>query len=165
MQEHKLQVTPGKLPDSLKTIPFFEGLDEDTMEAIVANTTILDCAQGDRVVEEGQTGQSLYFLLQGTLRVVKDGTTIAAARRSGAMLGEVALLNKSGTRSATLIVESAPCYVLRVDQAFLEGLSNETRNAYYASLYRFLAILLAERLERSSEMLAVAERRLSELGG
>lgn len=163
MQEHKLEFTPGKLPASLTSIPFFDGMDEDTLNAIIENTTILDCERGERVVEEGESDRSMFFLLQGTLRVVKDGSTIAAARRSGALLGELALLNESGKRSATLVVEQSPCYVLRVDQGFLDGLSIEARNAYYAWLYRFLANLLAERLERTSEFLAASERRLAEL--
>ena len=162
MQEHKLELFPGELPESLNAIPFFESLDEDTLKAIMENTTILECQPGDHVVEEWEDGSSMYFLLQGTLRIVKDGTIIGAARRSGAMLGELALLNQSGTRSATLVVEGAPCYVLRVDQSFLDGLYKDARNAYFASLYRFVADLLAERLERTTEMLAVAQRRLSE---
>ena len=164
MREHKLEHTPGKLPNGLTSIPFFQGMDSETLETIVENTTILDCEPGDRVVEEGEIDRTLFFLLKGSLRVIKDGTTIAAARGGGAMLGELALLNEAGKRSATLVVEQAPCYVLKVDQGFLDGLTLETRNAYYAWLYRFLANLLAERLERTSELLAAAEKRLTEHG-
>ena len=165
MKEHRLEHQPGKMPAALKSIPFFQGMEPDTLETIVANTTILDCELGDRVTEEGDADRSLFFLLEGTLRVIKDGTTIASARASGALLGELALLNETGTRSASLVVERAPCYVLKVDQGFLESLNAESRNAYYAWLYRFLANLLAERLERTSNPLAAAEKRLAESGG
>ena len=165
MKEHRLDHQPGKMPPSLKAIPFFQGMDPEILEAIVQNTTILDCEAGDRIAEEGETGHSLFFLLQGSLRVMKDGTSIAAARRAGDMLGELALLNEDGTRFASLVVESTPCYLLRVDQGFLDGLDPEARNAYYAWLYRFLANLLAQRLERTSEILASTEKRLAELGG
>ena len=164
MQEHRLDHQPGQIPPSLKSIPFFEGMEPDILEAIVQNTTILDCEAGDRIAKEGESGHSLFFLLQGSLRIMKDGTSIAAARRAGELLGELALLNEGGTRFASIVVESTPCYLLRVDQGFLDGLDAEARNAYYAWLYRFLANLLAQRLERTSEVLASTEKRLADLG-
>ncbi|MEM0970507.1 MAG: hypothetical protein AAGJ31_14220, partial [Verrucomicrobiota bacterium] len=63
---------------------------------------------------------------------------------------------------ATLVAETQ-VYCLRVDPSFLEDLSDVERSAYYASLYCFLAKLLAERLDSTTTKLAIAEQRLSEL--
>jgi CRP-like cAMP-binding protein len=160
MKEYRLQSSPGEVPGPVANIPFFAGIAPDTLKEIVKHTNILDCDPGDHLVEEGSADQSLLFLLKGKVRVEKEDTIIAATSATGELLGEIALL-KDGTRSATLVAETH-VYSLKVDQHFLDNLSDTDRNAYYAGLYRFLAELLAKRLEATSQKLARAEQLLAQ---
>ena len=50
----------------------------------------------------------------------------------------------------------------RIDR--LDKLSREETNAYYAVLYRFVAMLLAERLAETSKRVVHLEKRLSQAG-
>ncbi|MEO0445355.1 MAG: cyclic nucleotide-binding domain-containing protein, partial [Verrucomicrobiota bacterium] len=161
MKEYRPDIRPGEIPASVSDIPFFKVLGNETLNHILDHTTILDCEPGDHIVEEGSSDQSLLFLLKGKVRVTKEGTSISASWGSGELLGEVAML-RDGKRSATLVAETQ-VYCLRVDPSFLEDLSDVERSAYYASLYCFLAKLLAERLDSTTTKLAIAEQRLSEL--
>jgi CRP/FNR family transcriptional regulator, cyclic AMP receptor protein len=158
MKEYRPDIRPGTIPEPVSQIPFFQALSPSTVRHILDHTTVLDCEPGDHIVEEGDADPSLLFLLKGKVRVVKDGTLIGATWGPGQMLGEIALLT-DGIRSATLVAENH-VYCLRMKSGFLEELSDVERSAYYASLYCFLAKLLAERLEETSVKLARAEQML-----
>lgn len=77
------------------------------------------------------------------------------------MLGELAVL-RHGQRTASLIA-ATHVYCLKTKSDFLERLSPETEAAYHAVLYRFLAELLARRLDAATLKLARAEQMLAEL--
>jgi CRP-like cAMP-binding protein len=163
MKEYPLDYRPGSVPAPVAQIPFFQTLSTEVVEGMLASTTILDCEPRDVVIEEGAASDDLLFLLKGRIRVQKDGEVIAAASGSGELLGEIALL-KDGQRTATIVAETQ-VYCLRVKQSFLEDLNAEARNAYYAGMYRFLAELLAQRLEATSTKLASVEKMLAQSRG
>ena len=164
MKEYPLDYRPGSVPAPIGQIPFFKTLTPEIIEGMMASTRILDCEPGDVIIEDGTEESDLFFLLKGRVRVQKDGTIIGAASGSGELLGEIALLKEDHQRTASIVAETQ-VYCLKVSQAFLDGLSVESRNAYYAAMYRFLAELLAQRLERTSEKLVSVERLLAEARG
>lgn len=163
MKEYPLNYRPGTVPTPIAEVPFFKTLEPETVEQMLANTTILDCEPGDIVIEEGCDEQDLLVLLKGRVRVQKDGSVIGAASDSGELFGEIALL-KEGQRTATIIAETH-VYCLKVKRNFLDELNAEALNAYYAAMYRFLAELLARRFDTASEKLASAEKMIAELRG
>jgi signal-transduction protein with cAMP-binding, CBS, and nucleotidyltransferase domain len=163
MKEYPLNYRPGTVPTPIAEVPFFKTLEPETVEQMLANTTILDCEPGDIVIEEGCDEQDLLVLLKGRVRVQKDGSVIGAASESGELFGEIALL-KEGQRTATIIAETH-VYCLKVKRNFLDELNAEALNAYYAAMYRFLAELLARRFDTASEKLASAEKMIAELRG
>jgi hypothetical protein len=61
---------------------------------------LTELSPGDTLVEQGDTGDALFLLLDGILAVEVDGRTLAEIG-PGAVLGERALL-EGGTRTATL---------------------------------------------------------------
>jgi Cyclic nucleotide-binding domain len=66
---------------------------------------------GDTLVRQGETGSDLYLLLDGVIRVDRDGTTLAEYG-PGAILGERAHL-ETGARTSTLVAVT-PCRVAAV---------------------------------------------------
>ena len=164
MKEYPLDYRPGSVPAPIGQIPFFQTLTPEIIEGMMASTRILDCEPNDVIIEDGAEESDLLFLLKGRVRVQKDGTIIGAASGSGELLGEIALLKEDHQRTASIVAETQ-VYCLKVSQVFLDGLSAESRNAYYAAMYRFLAELLAQRLERTSEKLVSVERLLAEARG
>ncbi len=161
MKEYPLNYRPGSVPAPVAEIPFFKTLASEIVEEMLSSTTMLDCESGDVVIKEGAEDQDLLFLLKGRVRVQKDGSVIGAASGGGVVLGEIALLQGS-QRTATIVAETQ-VYCIRVKQQFLDGLSAEARNAYYAAMYRFLAELLAQRLDAASEKLVSAEKMIAEM--
>ncbi|MCC6883813.1 MAG: cyclic nucleotide-binding domain-containing protein [Verrucomicrobiales bacterium] len=160
MKEYPLDCRPGSVPRSVSQIPFFREVDPALIEKLLPSVTVLDCEAGDIITSEGDDDQTLHFLLKGRVRVKKDGTIIGAMAEPGTLFGEVALL-KDGPRTATLVAEDH-VYCLRVKSGFLNTLSLAEQHAFSAILYRFLARLLADRLDKTSIKLARAEQMFAE---
>ena len=57
--------------------------------------------EGEALVEQGEAGSDLYLILDGVLAVEADGNEVAEVG-PGNIVGEMALLQEDGTRTATL---------------------------------------------------------------
>jgi hypothetical protein len=57
--------------------------------------------EGETLIEQGEAGSDLYLILDGVLAVEADGDEVAEVG-PGAIVGEMALLQKEGKRTATL---------------------------------------------------------------
>ena len=66
-----------------------------------AKPRITQLQAGDELVRQGDVGQDIYLVLDGVIRVERDGTRLAEYG-PGAMLGERAAL-EGGTRTSTLV--------------------------------------------------------------
>jgi Cyclic nucleotide-binding domain len=82
-----------------------------------AKPRITSYAAGSTLVRQGQPGTDVYLILDGVLRVERDGEALAEYG-PGAMLGERSGL-ESGNRTASLIAVTA-CKVAAVDGAHLD---------------------------------------------
>jgi hypothetical protein len=69
----------------------FAGLDEAETRACVSRSTIIECAEGDRVLKEGGSSHNLFLVLGGTLEV-RQGGRLVDVLRPGDVFGEMAFL-------------------------------------------------------------------------
>ncbi|MGB8355418.1 MAG: cyclic nucleotide-binding domain-containing protein [Chthoniobacteraceae bacterium] len=77
------------------------------------DTDTVNLATGETLFREGDVGDKMYVLLEGTMDVTIAGKVVETAE-PGALLGEIALI-ESSPRSAT-IVAASPCRLAQVDQ-------------------------------------------------
>src|ERR1700736_4927194 len=99
----------------LRGEPLFQCLSDDQIESLVKQSELNHFGRGERVVEEGQEGNSMFILLRGAAQVsvAKNGSTIpVAALRSGDCFGEMSRL-AGEKRSATVRAEG-DCYVMEI---------------------------------------------------
>jgi hypothetical protein len=82
-----------------------------------AKPRIRSLAAGEALVRQGEPGADIYLLLDGVLRVERDGERLAEYG-PGAMLGERAYL-EGGTRTSTLAAVTA-CRVAAIDAGQLD---------------------------------------------
>jgi hypothetical protein len=82
-----------------------------------AKPRIQRLAAGDVLVRQGEPGADIYLVLDGVIRVERDGERLAEYG-PGAMLGERAHLD-GGARTATLVAVTA-CRIAAVDAAQLD---------------------------------------------
>ena len=149
---------PGRLPPTLAKVPFLAQLTGSAMDGLLSRASVLEFFPGDVIIREGE--QSAYFciLLKGSVRVVKGVEEVARIEENGALIGELAMLN--GEARSASVEGLTHGFCLRVEPGFLERLSDQDRSAFYATLYRFVARLLGERLAECTAQLAAAEKEL-----
>lgn len=150
---------PGCLPPTLAKIPFLAQLEGKTLDGLLARSSVLEFLPGDIILKEGDHSDDFCILLKGAARVVKGTEEVARIDETGALIGELALLNGEA-RTAT-VEGLTHGFCLRVESGFLDRLAPDQRGFFFAALYRFVARLLGERLAECTAKLADCEKELS----
>jgi MFS family permease len=105
----------------LRRLPIFEPLSAPAMERIMANLVRVAVPAGETVIRQGDEGDRFYVILEGTIRVSRDGVDLGE-RVAGDFFGEIALL-RDVPRTATVVAET-PLALLALDRGpFLEAVT------------------------------------------
>ena len=103
------------------------GTHEDGVAALLERGEKSLVGDGRLLCEEGKTGNSLYFLIEGQVRVTKDGTDeycqTLATLQAPAILGHVSLIDGS-PRSASCVVYGS-ARVVRLEKSIYDELLGE----------------------------------------
>ncbi len=154
----------GDLPASLQAVPFLSSFTEDQLDDVLNSSSLLECDPGDVIIKEGSIDSRFYILLSGELEVRVGRKTVASISRSGEVFGELALVNQD--RRLASVISSTKAVCLAVDQKFLQDIRPRSEDpAFHASLYEFVARLIARKLDLTSRRLAEVERELVLLKG
>ena len=152
---------------SAETVEFdvFEGLDESEIRAIVEATQRETFASGEVLCQQGEEGQSMYFIVSGRVRisVQKSGESRPATLNTlgpGQHFGEMSMLNRSPrTATATAIMETD---VAKLDHDNFQKLVSSIPG-FTANLSRTLGVWLrgqlsGEKASRAIRVLGIVRR-------
>jgi len=94
----------------LRRVSVFEPLDDKCIEAIASSGRSWFFGKGERIVKQGETGSSLFLILEGEasvhIKTTDNGSEITVGRlRSGDFFGEKSLLTGE-PRSANVVAET-----------------------------------------------------------
>ena len=106
-------------------------------------TNVVDLGPGEVVFKEGDPGDVMYAVVEGSVDIVL-GDAVVETVESGGIVGELALVD-AGPRSATAIVRT-PARLARVDQREFTFLVQE-HPTFALQVMR----VLAERIRRANE--------------
>ncbi len=104
----------------LRGEPLFQCLPEGRVEGLLKQSQLNHFGRGERIIEEGAQGDSMFVLLRGTahVSVSKDGASIRVGTlRSGDCFGEMSLL--TGERRTATIRADADCYVMEIGKPLM----------------------------------------------
>jgi sigma-B regulation protein RsbU (phosphoserine phosphatase) len=102
-QKSCLSLYPLKIEQKiavLNTCHFFAGAEAGILETLAAETKLLSLPANEAVINKGDPGSTMYFLVSGTVRV-HDGDVTLAQLSEGEVFGEMAVLD-SDVRSASV---------------------------------------------------------------
>jgi CRP/FNR family transcriptional regulator, cyclic AMP receptor protein len=128
----------------LRRVPLFEGLAPEDLQRIAMTSVERAYPPDEALVREGDLGQELVVLIEGSVRVVHietDGTERILRRIGpGEHIGELAVL-RAAPRAATVIAEGDGVRGLVIDGQGLKAILRERPDAAMAML-----ATLAERI-------------------
>ncbi|HEY7836272.1 MAG TPA: cyclic nucleotide-binding domain-containing protein [Solirubrobacteraceae bacterium] len=90
-------------PERLAGVEFFSGLSEAHRRILARLVDELSAEPGETLMEQGTFGYEAIFIEQGTVDVLNDGQRINTAG-PGEIVGELALVETEGRRTATVLV-------------------------------------------------------------
>ena len=91
--------------DDLREVDLLRGLKESDLVSLAADLAERRVAAGDPIVGEGTGGVAFFFILEGETSVSVAGEEVATLKR-GDYVGELALLDPEGPRSATVTAKT-----------------------------------------------------------
>lgn len=96
----------------LSNVPLFNSLPAEELAHVVESYISWDAPVGTLVLEEGNSGNEFYIILEGQVEIVRALETaeesILGLRQPGEFIGEIGLLNQGAPRTATArVVEDA----------------------------------------------------------
>jgi GNAT superfamily N-acetyltransferase len=106
--------------EPLHAVALLRGLEPHEAERFLADATTVEAAPGDRIIRQGDRGDTLYVLLSGVAEVIREDEPDipVAVLGAGDSFGEIGLLTDE-PRSATVIARS-PCDLLVLSGPFFQ---------------------------------------------
>ena len=125
----------------LRAEPLFQCLSDNQIHNLVKQSDLNHFGRGERVIEEGADGDSMFILLSGAaeVSVAKNGSTIPVATlRSGDCFGEMSLL--TGEKRSATVKADGDCYVMEIGKDVMGNVIRDSPECLKA-----LSELLAKR--------------------
>jgi CRP/FNR family transcriptional regulator, cyclic AMP receptor protein len=88
----------------LRNVPLFGACGPGSLQSIASLADEVDVAAGKVLIREGETGDAFYLIVDGTVRVERDGSGTRTLG-PGEYFGEISLVDH-GPRSATVTTET-----------------------------------------------------------
>jgi HEAT repeat protein len=134
----------------LRKVPLFAGLSPQELTRIASIAQERTYADGDTLAGEGETGDELFIVVDGEVRVLRAGSgpageTELARRWPGDVVGEMAIITQE-PRMASLVA-SGDVRTLRVGRREFEGILRERPDTAIAVIR-----LLSQRLAESADV-------------
>ena len=137
--------------DVLRRAPLFDALDDDSAAALQAGVTVVELARAERLFDEGASGNQLYVILDGKIKLTRaaaDGReNLLSVLGPGEMFGELSLFDpRPRTASATAVTDSRLAALAHDDlRSWLNGRPDVALHLLQA---------LAQRLRRANDVMA-----------
>jgi CRP/FNR family cyclic AMP-dependent transcriptional regulator len=112
---------------ALSGVPLFSSFSRRHLHRLADSADDVAFRAGEQIVEQGNLGETLFVLLEGQAKVVRDGR-VRARLVPGDFFGEISVLD-GGPRTASVVAET-PVSALRVfRRTLLEMLGSEPQLA------------------------------------
>lgn len=153
MERVRMQSAFDAIYSELRSFPLFEGLSDDQIASVSTTSSLLHFSSGESLVVQGETGDSMFLVRSGSLRVEvascnAPGTrSVVAKLGPGDFFGEMSLLTGE-PRSASVIAEGDVEVIRLTKNDFASVLSTD------ASVVDTLSSALEKRLAEIAEKTA-----------
>jgi len=161
----KIEISIEEKKEKLSKVILFQNLNLEELELIAEATYALQFSKDEIIIKEGEIGDCLYILHNGTVKVLKETFAkeqyaVAQIDAEGnAFFGEMALIDKDA-RTATIKAVS-DVVTLVLESSSFENLANNNFRIGYLIL-KAVAKKLTERLKSANSDIATLFGALEE---
>jgi small-conductance mechanosensitive channel/CRP-like cAMP-binding protein len=147
IERRGVQKPDGEIAEAgaiLRSEPLFQCLSETQIQNLVEQSHLDQFGRGERIIEEGAAGDSMFVMLQGTARVTvhQNGSVIPVATlKQGDCFGEMSLL--TGERRSATVHAQGDCFVMEIGNELMGAVIREAPEC----LRQLSEILATRRLE------------------
>jgi CRP-like cAMP-binding protein len=100
-----MTLTHDRRTELLAACPLFKGIDAEGLAALAEVATPVDFPAGHVIARQGDIGTGFFVIIDGAVRVVRDGEVVARLG-PGEFFGELSVLDRQ-PRNATVSAEVA----------------------------------------------------------
>ena len=140
--------------DLLKNVAIFKDLDDGELERVAEVCREMSFEGGDYVFREGESGNRLYLILQGEVRISRtipgSGEEALAILKPGSLFGEMSVFDRS--ERSTDAISHGGCKCLTISRSDFELLLDFNREIAYKVLWSCVR-LLSHRLRSTNDSL------------
>lgn len=122
------------------------GGNKKLIEDFVKNSLLIEYKKNKTIIVQGNPDNDLYLIVSGSCSVIVNGREVAK-RNSGNHFGEIALMDSTSLRSAT-VVTNEHTIVLKINEFKFSKLANK-----YPILWKRIALEIANRLRERNRFL------------
>ena len=143
----------------LRDEPLFECLSDAQIENLVKDARLNHFGRGERVIQEGAEGDSMFLLLRGAAQVSvsKNGSSIPVATlNAGDCFGEMSLL--TGERRTATVRAETDCYVMEISKPVMAEVIRDSPDC----LERLSELLAKRKLENEGVLKEAASQAQNE---
>jgi CRP/FNR family cyclic AMP-dependent transcriptional regulator len=100
VEEERMTLTQDRRTELLAGCPLFKGIDADGLAALAEKAAPVDFPAGHVIARAGEIGTGFFVVVEGAVRVVRDGVVVARLG-PGEFFGELSVLDRL-PRNATV---------------------------------------------------------------
>jgi CRP-like cAMP-binding protein len=100
-----MPLTLDRRSELLAACPLFRGIDEQGLAGLAEVATAVDFPAGHVIARQGEIGTGFFVVVEGLVRVVRDGDVVARLG-PGEFFGELSVLDRM-PRNASVAAETA----------------------------------------------------------
>lgn len=143
-----------EIRSALRRVRLFDGMATEGLDQIAAITTQRQLGSGNYVFREGDTGDKLYIVLQGKVRISRTvpgmGEEALAVLGPGEAFGEMSLIDDFPRSADALVHES--CQLAEISRESLEELLFLNKDLAFEILWNFVKMLSSRLRETNDKM-------------
>ena len=149
MREFNVTQDDTNTLNMLKRIKRFSQIPEEDLQAFIAAGKFREYGVKEVIIKEGNIDSWVYFLLSGSIRIIKGGRVVGYLKRLGDIFGEMDALG--GSSRSTSVVAEAKSLILAIDTSIVEEQLRQDKTYFCYLIYRIFAEVLAVRLRQMFE--------------
>jgi CRP-like cAMP-binding protein len=124
------------IQERLKQVPFFSSISKKDLGSVAQQTDEIDVSAGKVLARQGDIGEEFFLIDAGTAEVTRDGQHLANLG-PGDFFGEMALLEETDRRNATVTATSAMSLIVMTRPSFRA--LNRSQPAIHAAVSKAIA--------------------------